>query len=356
MSVELQHAARDACRHWLGDGATTVARLTPAGFSGVPVFTIHAPGRGRFVLKPFPETMTVPRAAWVHALMMHARRQGMAEVPEPLATAAGTTVVLDATGRRWEMVRFVEGEAEESPTAAQAAAAGWVLGRLHAAAATFAEARAGVGPSPGLVERAARARALVEHPWPCRSLPDWAPDGPVRDIAARRHMLAPLLDTADGRRLLGAITCLGAIHVPRQPVLRDVWSDHVLFDRGDRGRVAGIVDFHAAGVDAPALDIARLLGSWRPPPDRSHADLRTRWPEAIAAYREATRISAPELRLLPLLHACGVVLGLDNWFRWILDERREFADWRRVLGRVDRLAEEVPVLLQASAGWGLQPV
>lgn len=356
MSIEFLHAARDACRHWLGDGATTVARLTPAGFSGAPVFTVHAPERGQFVLKPFPETITAPRAAWIHALMMHARRQGVGEVPEPLATATGATVVPDAAGRLWEMIRFVDGAAEESPTGTQAAAAGRVLGRLHAAAATFADARAGVGPSPGLLERAARARALVDHPWSRRSLPDWASDGPAREIAGRRHMLAPLLDTTDGRRLLNAITRLGATRVPRQPVLRDVWSDHVLFGRDDRVRVAGILDFHAAGIDTPALDIARLLGSWRPPPDRLHADVGIRWPEAIAAYGDAARLSSPEMRLLPWLHACGVVLGLDNWFRWILDERREFADWRRVLERVDRLAGDVPLLVRAAAEWGLPPV
>ena len=48
-----------------------------------------------------------------------------------------------------------------------------------------------------------------------------------------------------------------------------------------------------------------------------------------------------ERRLVPFLHATAVVLGLDNWFRWTLDERRHFADPARVVARIDRLLAEL---------------
>ena len=40
---------------------------------------------------------------------------------------------------------------------------------------------------------------------------------------------------------------------------------------------------------------------------------------------------------MPWLDATAVILGLDNWFRWTLDEQRVFADPARVQGRIDRL-------------------
>jgi hypothetical protein len=46
--------------------------------------------------------------------------------------------------------------------------------------------------------------------------------------------------------------------------------------------------------------------------------------------------------LAQLLHASGVVFGLDNWFRWTLEEGRRFRDAHRVLDRIDRLIAELP--------------
>jgi hypothetical protein len=40
---------------------------------------------------------------------------------------------------------------------------------------------------------------------------------------------------------------------------------------------------------------------------------------------------------VPWLHATGVIFGLDNWFRWTLEERRTFPDAGRVRERIDRL-------------------
>ena len=37
------------------------------------------------------------------------------------------------------------------------------------------------------------------------------------------------------------------------------------------------------------------------------------------------------------LHATAVIVSLDTWFRWTLDEQRKFPDTTRVQGRIDRL-------------------
>jgi Ser/Thr protein kinase RdoA (MazF antagonist) len=70
-----------------------------------------------------------------------------------------------------------------------------------------------------------------------------------------------------------------------------------------------------------------------------------RWPEAIAAYDRVRPLSHAETDLIPFLHATGVVLGLDNWFRWTLGERRTFPDARRMFDRIDRLLQELPAAI-----------
>jgi hypothetical protein len=40
------------------------------------------------------------------------------------------------------------------------------------------------------------------------------------------------------------------------------------------------------------------------------------------------------------------VVGLDNWFRWTLEEGRRFAAPGHVLGRIDRLSSQLPGALE----------
>jgi Ser/Thr protein kinase RdoA (MazF antagonist) len=130
-------------------------------------------------------------------------------------------------------------------------------------------------------------------------------------------------------------------------VLRDVWAEHVLFATAAPLRVAGFIDLHAAGVDSPATDIARLLGSWRP--DAIGGGFFEAWAGAIAAYEARRPLAAAERHAIPLLHAAGVVFGLDNWFRWVLEEGRTFPDPDAVLRRADRLLAALPPALQELA-------
>jgi hypothetical protein len=53
-----------------------------------------------------------------------------------------------------------------------------------------------------------------------------------------------------------------------------------------------------------------------------------------------------------VLHAAGVVFGLDNWFRWVLEEGRTFSDPTAALLRADRLLAALPVALQELATIG----
>jgi homoserine kinase type II len=125
---------------------------------------------------------------------------------------------------------------------------------------------------------------------------------------------------------------------PVQPVIRDVWHDHVFFT-GDQ--VTGLVDFGAMQIDNVALDLARLLGS-------TVRDDRNQWRFAMQSYREIRPLSDTEIELLPLLDECGIILGSLNWLKWIFLDGRPFENWQGAKKRVDFLAER----LQGLAGSG----
>jgi Ser/Thr protein kinase RdoA (MazF antagonist) len=170
-----------------------------------------------------------------------------------------------------------------------------------------------------------------------------------------------MLEAARGRRCLMAVATARIGAVRRQAVVRDLWSDHVLFADREPARVAGIVDFHAAGIDTPLTDIARLLGSWPRPGGEAKAaagGLTGGWCEPLAAYGEARGqpLTTAEAWLCDWLHAAGVICGLDNWFRWTLEENRRFPDGHRAIERMQRLLADLPTAIDWVASAGNQPV
>ena len=339
-------ALRSLAAAWLGASVTGIAPLPTAGFSGSAVHEVRA-GGDRFVLKELAASTDPPRAAWVHALAGHLRAAGIAEAPDVAATPGGDTVVADDRGRLWELVRLVPGSATTTPTPAQAAAAMDALARIHRAAATLPGVRRLVTPAPALALRIERARGLLDDPWRSRRgrLP---PAGSPGELAtAMRSRLDAAVETfqaATGDTVMRRVAALLPAALPLSPALRDVWSEHVLFAADPPDRVAGIIDFHAAGMDSPAADIARLLGSW--PRPGSGVDFLAAWSGALAAYEAQRPLEPAERSAIPLLHAAGVVFGLDNWFRWVLEEGRAFPDPAAVLRRADRLLEALPAALQ----------
>lgn len=345
--VSPPNPASSVAAAWFGNARLEVVPPPPPGFSGSPLVKVRPRGAGTwFLLKAFGPGTARARAEWIHALLRHVASRGVTEVPLPLATPTGGTVVADAGGTLWEALPFVVGSATETPAPGQAAAALRCLARLHRAAATLPNAAPEVGPSPGVERRRALARELIGRPWRMRRATSASGGGTVAAaVAARWDRALGIFDTAGGGR---AVTCLADVFVggtPLQAVLRDVWYAHVLFDEAESDRVAGIVDAQAAGIDSPAVDIARLLGSWRQPGPEQAADLAAAWPDAIAAYESIRPLADAERGLVPLVHAASVLGGLDNWFRWTVEERRSFADPAAVLTRIDRLIERLPAAL-----------
>jgi Ser/Thr protein kinase RdoA (MazF antagonist) len=337
------------CRRWCADAPVSVAPLRAAGFSGSQVFVVELPHPpGRFVLKSFHAGASIDQARFVHGLVKHLRAAGVAEVPEVISSLDGDTVVVDADGGLWELSRFMPGVAVPCPTPAQAAAATTMLARLHLAAASLPDHPPRAGTSPGVERRIAQAHRLLAEPWQARRAA-WShggrsllTDDAVAAIDDRMATSIAIFNACGGGMLLARVAALRPEPCVIQPVLRDIWYDHVLFAELRSDSVTGIIDLHAVGIDTPATDLARLLGSWEAPPGTERLSILDRWPAAVAAYERVRPLSREDVASIPFLHGTGVLCGLDNWFRWTFEEQRAFPDAQRVLDRIDSLLMALP--------------
>jgi len=361
------------CARWFGGVACRIEPVRSGGFSGQPIFRVEtaepvghsARGQRHFALKAFSADRSVARARDIHAFVSGLAEAGVEGVALPLVADDGETLVVDGEGRVWEMCPWMPGRPAATPSLGQAAAALRALARIHRAAAGFAPrdtvspgavASGTVAPGPdprGIPAWQRRVKVLdrlAEHGWSASARGPRAARTPLVDeVLAIRERAADRLARHGGRTL---VRRLAAVTPPPSgalfPVLRDVWRDHVLFE-GER--VTGIIDPHAAGVDAPATDIARLLGSWpRPASTPPAAGLSAAWGVALEAYSAVRGLPDDDRLLVDLLDVAGVIGSLDNWFTWVVEEGRDFEDSRGVAKRVGFLAENFEsALLRADA-------
>ena len=343
------------CRHWCVATPVSVAPLGVQGFSGSQVYVVELPDSpGRFVLKCFHAAASREHAAFVHDLVRHVRGERSTQLAEVIPTLDGDTIATDAEGRLWELSCFVPGVAVPCPTPAQAATAATALARLHVAAASLPGHPPRLRVSPGVEHRIERSCQLLAQPWAaCRDA--WSRAACLRmpaDLSAaldaRVAAAVKIFTASDGNAFLARVATLQPNSCVLQPVLRDVWYDHVFFAERTSDSVTAIIDLHAAGIDTPATDLARLVGSWAAPAGGERLSLVDRWPEAFAAYDRVRPLSAVEAMLVPVLHATGMLFGLDNWFRWTLEEHREFPDTQKMLERIDSLLTELPTAIAAA--------
>jgi Ser/Thr protein kinase RdoA (MazF antagonist) len=286
--------------------------------------------------------------------MTHLATAGLDTVPRlrphrafvaPVGNVGSETLVGDHSGRLWELVAFLSGRPRPAPSHGEAAAALDALARLHVAAATLPGSAPAVEPSPGIRARLTQAARMRAAPWR-RLAPETRLVAPPA-VAGRLLEAIEVFESSGGPGAIQRIAAVEQAAVAAQPVLRDVWSDHVLFT--EDGRLAGFIDLHAAGRDTPATDLARLLGSWEAPSATNAAAWLRTWRHALDAYEAVRPLVPGERRLIPWLHAAGVICGLDNWFRWLIAERREFADISGVQARIARLVAALPEAVSIAA-------
>ncbi len=192
---------------------------------------------GRFVLTLF-ERLRAGELPFYLGLMHHLAGRGI-PCPDPVADRAGAALG-QLNGKPAALVTRLAGRAIERPDPGHCAQVGALLARMHRAARDYA------GSLPNLrgIEWLARATPRV--------LPflDRAQSLLLLDEIARQRVFA-----ASGAR---ATLPSGAVHA-------DLFRDNVLFEApagGGAPRLAGVIDFYFAGVDAWTFDLAVAVNDW----------------------------------------------------------------------------------------------
>jgi homoserine kinase type II len=317
---------------------TSVVPLGAAGgMSGAQFWRLTTP-RGGLALRRWPAEHPAPdRLHFIHAVLKHAAAHKCGVLPLPITARTGETFVSYAD-HVWELAPWMPGVAdfERAPTAEKLCAAMHALAQFHTAVANFAvPAPSGSAGSSNAVHRhltnlqnlslatiSQLKSAIRDTTWPefaplARQLLGHLPSAVPRAI----HQLEPLLK----------------IRLPRQPCIRDIWHDHILFTAN---QVTGIVDFGAVDIDTPATDIARLLGSLEQVSagQRENSTPATDiWRPGLSAYQTVKLLSAEEIQAAYALDASGPILAGCNWIRWIFIDGRQFDDQLQVIERFRRI-------------------
>lgn len=328
--------------------ATPIAEIR-AGLSAATIFRCSSPVE-TLCLRAWPENG--PNRNTLQMIgrnVERARASGVRYLPRYLLDRTGERFVHDGE-RYWELTQWMPGSADYLlyPSRSKLVNAVQSLARLHQVWSV------GTGPdaarrmaSPAVCRRAdllGKALEIAAAPQTHLGLaagldtgslvgaqrnridassPDSAALGLARrtDLAVKRY----------GPELMGRLRKIQQLPVTVHFVLRDIWSDHVLFT-GDQ--VTGIIDFGAAAIDEPGTDLARLLGSLEPASAEG-------WLAGMEAYRELSPGIQPER--VVLLDRVSCLLSAVQWKKWLVDEQRSFnkeasqlhARWKGFLDRLD---------------------
>lgn len=318
--TEVQHSLLTPYR------AEIIAALE-GGLSGASIWKCKT-SLGPACLRRWPQMHPSPeRLGLIHWGMHAASASAITFTPKILSCQNGKSF-LQSNGHLWELTTWCAGAADylSSPSHIRLKNAMRALAALH----DLWHNHSRMGISPTLIDRSGtltRYETRLRNPQP-----DSAFSLPPDLIELRERTMLEFKIRC--QRLQTSLRIELEKEVPLHFVLRDIWSDHVLFT-GDE--VTGIIDFGAARIDDPRTDIVRLLGSLEPRD-------RERWEFGLSIYREAsvTR-GAFEVEPLRLMDEVATLLAALQWMEWLVLERRTFkADPNQLLQRwrgfLDRLA------------------
>jgi Ser/Thr protein kinase RdoA (MazF antagonist) len=302
---------------------------------------------GPFCLRGWPpESASEAKILALHEFLAFVRAQGIDYVSIPVASAEGGTLVR-ASDRFWQLEPWLPGSADfwSRPSDIRLAAAFKALARFHQIAREFRPARGQpthLGPAGVAIAPTALDRLELFDRWT-----------PPRLVELREHLRRDRDNNgsalaAVGSRIVAAFErCAPLVAqelraatrepVPLQPCLRDVWHDHVLFQRDT---VTGLIDPSAARTDTITTDLSRLAGSLI-------ADDRRAWDIALDAYRSVRPLSPAEGSLVGVLDRSGVLLSGMAWLErpQILEQPPEFQS--RLLDRLQRIALRAEALARS---------
>jgi homoserine kinase type II len=223
---------------------------------------------GRFVLTLY-ERLPPDELPFYLNLMAHLAHAGVqAPAPQPDRSGALWSFL---NGKPAGLVARLDGFPVEQPDAAQCAAAGDALGRMHVAVANY---RGRLSNRRGAAWWRQAARAVR----PFLS-------------ADQNALLASEIKYQSG---------FARSRLPRGAIHGDLFCDNVLFE-GER--VSGIIDFGFAATDAFAYDLAIAVNDWCTVPEGPNLAAldAARCAAMVAAYRGVRPLSEDERMLWPVL-------------------------------------------------------
>ncbi len=183
---------------------------------------------------------------------------------------------------------------------------------------------------PGVVERSERLREWSSTAWKTK----WRSSIETLDMSSQffafRNLSQTLKRTVEQLHSNGASLQqqLQRWLVPQDChwVVRDLWRENILVDQD---RITGVIDFGAARIDWPSLEMVRWLSSWLAPDDlRLKLVCDSHSPMTADGFRFFDHLST--------------LLSLLQWFDWILNSNISFdGKEQQVQNRIDELAQRL---------------
>lgn len=289
------------------------------GFSGAQLWKVHsqqsASGEARpgcaedFCLRRWPlHHPDLDRLQWINLVLVHVVSNGCPEIAVPREANSGQRFIAQE-GFLWEVAPWMPGKADFASDANEERLSNVanVLARFHLGSA---QVNLDFRNSPNAKSRydaltsAGELIAVIEKTTKQSSTPC---------VNFLRELLIRLGVETANKLAAGLEPFVGEVF-PVQPVIRDIWHDHILFTGN---QVTGIVDFGAMQMDSVALDLARVLGS-------IVGDQPQRWNTALEVYSQTRPLQQREIEFAFALDQSASFLGSLNWLKWILIDQRSF--------------------------------
>jgi homoserine kinase type II len=266
---------------WLGDyslGQLLELQGIASGIENTNYFVTTS--NGRFVLTLF-EILSADELPFYLNLMAHLARHGI-PCPNPVANRSNQFLGT-LNGKPACIVSRLSGKSTTTPSSAQCAAIGAMLGQMHIAGQSFSQ----IMPNPrGTTWRAATA-----------------------------PQVRPFLD-AQQAKLLESEVALQAqqnfAQLPQGVIHADLFRDNVLLEEN---RVGGLIDFYFACSDALLYDVAITVNDWCMNADGSMDVTKTQ--AFLRAYHAVRPLLDSEHRAWPLLLR---VAALRFWLSRLFDK------------------------------------
>lgn len=333
MHSQIQKVARH-----FGIAPTLINPVTASGFSGAGVWKI-TDGQGQSFSVKRHDDISPDHLAWIHRVLLHTRVCDC-DFVAAVKKMENATGHLHADNAIWEISTWMPGVADfaDNPTDDRLENAMRSLAKFHQSAA---QVNFDFRPSPGVKTR---SDGIAELPLTLHRANQSLQDAGSALASSTQSTLPAILTSVlpelqnilqDLNRIPSArlqqyahgLKTLQPQALPLQPVIRDLWHDHLLFT-GDQ--LTGLIDFDAMQMDSIAMDLTRCLGSIIP-------DDPDRWGFALTAYASVRPIQRLEMDLIDVLDPINVILSAANWLNWIAIQRRHFANADAVRNRLQQI-------------------